>query len=538
MLHNNSFYGAPTHTAPLSNDAVGLDETPTGSMCINTTVYHRNPVGQNYIFHQQKGTIIGFVNATQKRVMVEWEQGEITSQIKPHNVSSLTCTPPSRKCVKRARKAPASKTKTNNTMLSIKQWQTPCKEQTTRVYKHFASFKCHGCTTHTRPTTASMVSCSRDDTIVQLCSNCWRSAAEDWICTDCHTKPDDSDVFGCQQCGQWAHIGCQLKSSIDNYMCNACTSVMPVVIPQMKVEIYDLRESLKNTRTQLKTKTVQIKQMTIANNASEDVHKDYAQKITTLTSQAQAQTQEMLHLELSNDSLKKRNMELVKATNSCSSSSSSSSSSSKRFPKGECPSCQKVVPMDFYCKDCVDTLLQRELVKNSQKNPILSMNRSPEFKEFKTELTKCKGAAIAITGKKRVFRVQTATDKTREKRKNAAAKRRKKQYAETAKEAKPYFDQWFKEDVTVDKKFKDARTGKEALEEQYVSWHTKKNLPVRLLLSTKAKKEGMHFSTEVLKRINTTLKRKKNNQVTFMDNGASVACFPYIRESRVCEFER
>ena len=174
--------------------------------------------------------------------------------------------------------------------------------------------------------------------------------------------------------------------------------------------------------------------------------------------------------------------------------------------------------MEHYCKWCVDTLLQGD---------------TKSLKEFKKQLTKCKGAAIAITGKKRVFRASnSSTEETREKRKNAAAKRRKKQYEETAKEAKPHFDTWFKEEVSVDKKLKNKRIGKEELEEQYVSWHTKKKIPVRLLLSTKAKKEGMHFSTEVLKRINATLKRKKN-QVTFMDNGASVACFPYISHKKI-----
>ena len=386
-------------------------------------------------------------------------------------------------------------------MLSIKQWQTPCHGQTTRVYNQFAPFKCHGCTGHTRPTSASMVSCSRGDDVVLLCSNCWDE--EDWICTDCHTKPDDSDVLGCEQCGQWAHIGCQLKSSRDNYICNDClnTSVMPVVIPQMKVEIYDLTKSLKNTRTQLETKTAQLKKMTdvhktmtndmkaLHTDMSEtkadiiQVHSHYVQKITTLkstlTSEAQAQTQEMLHLNLSNARLKKTNMELVK------------------------------------------------LVKATNKR-VSSVGAKTDKSSSSSS-----SSTVVAAGKKRKFRVQAATDETREKRKNAAAKRRKKQYAETAKEAKKHFDMWFKEEVTVDKELKNKRIGKEELEEHYVEWHKKKKIADRLLLSTKAKKEGMHFSTEVLKRINATLKRKKNNQVTFMDNGASVACFPYISHKKI-----
>jgi len=212
-------------------------------------------------------------------------------------------------------------------MLSIKQWQTPCHGQTTRVYNQFAPFKCHGCTGHTRPTSASMVSCSRGDKVVHLCSNCWDE--EDWICTDCHTKPDDSDVLGCEQCGQWAHIGCQLKSTRDKYTCNAClnTSVMPVVIPEMKVEIYDLTKSLKNTQIQLETKTAQLGEMadvhkTMTNDMKvlrmdmsdtkadiKQVHSHYIQQIntlkSTLTSEAKAQTQEMLHLKLTNARLTK-----------------------------------------------------------------------------------------------------------------------------------------------------------------------------------------------------------------------------------------
>ena len=195
---------------------------------------------------------------------------------------------------------------------------------------------------------------------------------------------------------------------------------------------------------------------------------------------------------------------------------SESGRKTQRFAKGECPSCQKTIPMEYYCKDCVDTLLQGPL------------------KEFKNQLTTCKGAAIPITGKKRVFRASTSsTAEIREKRKKAAAKRRKTEYEATAKEAKKHFDTWFTEEVTVDKELKNKRIGKEELEQQYVSWHKKKKIAGRLLLSTKAKKPGMHFSTEVLKRINTTLKRKKNNQVTFMDNGASVACFPYISHKKI-----
>ena len=209
-------------------------------------------------------------------------------------------------------------------MLTIKQWQKPCPGQTTRVYETFDPFKCHGCAEHTCSTSASMVSCSKDNNVVHLCSNCWDQ--EDWICTDCHTQPKDTDVLGCERCGQWTHMGCQVKDVERHlrYICNDCvqTSVMSVVVPEMKVEIYDLTKSLKTTQTQLKTKTTQIKEMTVVNKTMtndmkalradmfetniliNNVHSHYAQKIntlkSTLTAESQAKTQEMLHLKLSN----------------------------------------------------------------------------------------------------------------------------------------------------------------------------------------------------------------------------------------------
>lgn len=49
------------------------------------TVYHKNPIGLNYVYKGKRGKISGFVNTTKKRAVVTWSTG----QVKKHNVSSL-----------------------------------------------------------------------------------------------------------------------------------------------------------------------------------------------------------------------------------------------------------------------------------------------------------------------------------------------------------------------------------------------------------------------------------------------------------------
>jgi len=146
--------------------------------------------------------------------------------------------------------------------LTIKQWQTPCREQTTRVFTQFDPFTCHGCAKHTRSRDDSLISCAKGEQHVQLCSTCWDK--EDWICSHCHFQPDDSDVLGCERCGQWAHMGCQIKdmSSGDNYICNACVQTDVDVISEMKIEAYDLSKTLTISQKQLKTTTDQCSTLT------------------------------------------------------------------------------------------------------------------------------------------------------------------------------------------------------------------------------------------------------------------------------------
>lgn len=91
----------PLDTAKASDGRVEYPKDMTFTQ--GAIVYHKNPVGPNYIFKNKSGTITGFVNPTNKRAIIRWSNG----QVKRHNVSSLTYLSPSksflpnkkRKCV-------------------------------------------------------------------------------------------------------------------------------------------------------------------------------------------------------------------------------------------------------------------------------------------------------------------------------------------------------------------------------------------------------------------------------------------------------
>ena len=225
----------------------------------------------------------------------------------------------------------------------------------------------------------------------------------------------------------------------------------------------------------------------------------------------------------------------TKKTRSSSSSSSSSTSSSsntaakkskvtkvktevistrktKAWHKGECPSCKREGPLNYYCS-CIENI---------------------DFKSTLKKLIEFKIGPINLTGKKRKKYAKQKTNKEQvaiKKQRTAAAQvRRKKGYKERADAAKPYFDKWFKAEVEVDTKYKQERIGKEALEKQYHIWSKKNNVP-EPWLTTSHRKEGMNFSKEVLKRITAQLKMKKD--VKFMANAQATKCIPYIKHKKL-----
>lgn len=78
---------------PTPKDSNGGEAT-YGAFDVGSFVYHGNPVGLNYVLKNKRGTIIGFVNATKKRAIIEWSTG----QVKRHNVSSLSSSPHKESC--------------------------------------------------------------------------------------------------------------------------------------------------------------------------------------------------------------------------------------------------------------------------------------------------------------------------------------------------------------------------------------------------------------------------------------------------------
>jgi len=149
-------------------------------------------------------------------------------------------------------------------MLTIKQWQQPGRD--TRVYNEFDTFKCHECNGNTTSVSSmSLICCMDDRTFVQYCSGCWDN--EPWDCPDCNKNPDDCDVVGCERCGQWTHLGCQttLEDKKD-YVCSSCkeSARAHTLVPQMKVECYDLTKNLGTVKKQLSEKKEQLHSLTQA----------------------------------------------------------------------------------------------------------------------------------------------------------------------------------------------------------------------------------------------------------------------------------
>jgi hypothetical protein len=146
-------------------------------------------------------------------------------------------------------------------MLTIKQWQQPGRD--TRVYNKFDTFKCHKCKVNTSSVSpVSLICCTDDRAFVQYCSNCWDTT--EWSCPDCKKNPEDCDVIGCERCGQWSHVGCQINlEDTKDYVCVSCkeSSLVHTLVPKMKIECYDLAKNLATTNKKLGEKNEAHKKM-------------------------------------------------------------------------------------------------------------------------------------------------------------------------------------------------------------------------------------------------------------------------------------
>lgn len=149
-------------------------------------------------------------------------------------------------------------------MLTIKQWQQPGRD--TRVYNNFDAFKCHGCKERmTSVSLMSLICCADASTSVQYCSDCWDTV--EWTCPDCNKTPEDCDVVGCERCGQWTHLGCQINiEDKKDYVCASCkeSARAHTLVPKMKVECYDLAKNLATTKKHFFTIQEQMHSLTQA----------------------------------------------------------------------------------------------------------------------------------------------------------------------------------------------------------------------------------------------------------------------------------
>ena len=165
--------------------------------------------------------------------------------------------------------------------------------------------------------------------------------------------------------------------------------------------------------------------------------------------------------------------------------------------------------MGFYCGFCID------------QDPAL-----------KATLEKMKIQPIMLAGKKRkaaVQRTKEEDDRIKEHRKLEMQKRRAKHYKFCAAKAKENFDTWFTEELDVRKEHIEERVVKTVLEREYQNWCDAKEIPKDHRMSTACRRDGMHFTEELLKRIGTKL----GIAVKCKGNASQTKCFPYIRHKNI-----
>mgnify|MGYP006101902307 CR=1 FL=1 len=165
--------------------------------------------------------------------------------------------------------------------------------------------------------------------------------------------------------------------------------------------------------------------------------------------------------------------------------------------------------MGFYCGCCID------------QDPAL-----------KAAVEQMKIQPIILAGKKRqpaVQRTKEDDDLIREARKLKMQERRKKLYKLCAAKAKENFDTWFKGELEVKLELVEERVLKTVLEREYHRWCSTKEIPKDHRMSTACRRDGMHFTEELLKRIGTKL----SIEVKCKGNASQTKCFPYIRHKNI-----
>ena len=126
---------------------------------------------------------------------------------------------------------------------SISEWQQCSKKDQTRILNTVGTFNCGKCAQKHRSKNSvehTMVVCSSGGSVDFFCSGCWDG--EEWTCPDCNQVPADTEVIGCEHCGQWTHNNCQRVIDISSgYVCFDCRTSDPKTL---KETIFDKQAAL------------------------------------------------------------------------------------------------------------------------------------------------------------------------------------------------------------------------------------------------------------------------------------------------------
>jgi hypothetical protein len=144
-----------------------------------------------------------------------------------------------------------------NKRYTLAQWQQNPPDGKTSLSTTFASTKCGKCCKFD----SSIVLCTRSQNVDIFCQGCWDEA--DWQCPGCNTIPDDSEVVGCKQCGQWVHNNCSVFLDVtDGYVCTGCQSsdtlLLKAQLYTKEVELNSLATERKKMLTKLQTTTLKL----------------------------------------------------------------------------------------------------------------------------------------------------------------------------------------------------------------------------------------------------------------------------------------
>ena len=126
---------------------------------------------------------------------------------------------------------------------TIKTWQKCPKSASTRVINTLNAFKCNSCNKNctSQKNDKNAVLCMDNGTATFFCISCWDE--EEWECQNCGSIPDDSQVIGCETCGQWFHQDCPYYiDTKDGFHCDSCQTSN---VSTLKETIFDKSAALK-----------------------------------------------------------------------------------------------------------------------------------------------------------------------------------------------------------------------------------------------------------------------------------------------------